>query len=953
MLSFGARRTARLNVLKNFRPHRRAFSALAGGYHSEMYKMWKANPASVHPSWDIYFKNSPSPEGGAIAAAGGSSASYLIRAYQVRGHQIANVDPLGIRNLDQDIPELDYRSYGFSEADLDAPVDLAGISSVAGLASNSQGVSTLRELLTFLKSVYCGSVGIEFMHIQDRDRCNWMRERFEKFPEPLPKEKKVQILERLAFAERFEVFLANKWNTAKRFGIEGLESLTPGLKALIDRSSELGVENMAFGMPHRGRLNVLGNVMRKPLEMIFKEFAGTHINTDPNDWSGSGDVKYHLGTAFRRTYPDGRTVALSMAANPSHLECVNPVVLGKAKAKQFYGNDPAGEKTMAILLHGDAAFAGQGIVYETMQCAKLKGYGTGGTIHVIMNNQVGFTTDPEDGRSTMYSSDLGKTFDAPVFHVNADDTEAVVRVFNLAAEWRQQFKTDVIIDVIGYRRHGHNELDQPMFTQPMMYSVINTHPTPLAVHITKLLTEGFSQAEIDACIAGVDNTLQEAFEASKTYEIPSNNWTSQRWKNILKPNQLSPIRSTGVSLDLLKKIGSGLVNIPGSFVLHRQVNKVYNEKKQRLVEGKNIDWGTAEGLAFGVLLQQGCHVRLSGEDVERGTFSHRHCVVNHQKTGEKFTPLNHIEGNKSEFTAFNSFLSEFAVLAFDLGYSMEHPNSLVLWEAQFGDFVNGAQITIDNFLSCGEAKWLRQSGLVLLLPHGYDGNGPDHSSCRIERFLQQTEEDEDVVPDMSQESRMQIQSCNWQVVNCTTPANYFHVLLRQINRDFRKPLIVVAPKNMLRLRECASDFEDFAEGTSFKRMFPETFPDEIKGNDEIRRVIFCSGKIYYELLAQRRSMKCDDVAIVRLEQIAPFPFDRTAEYIAQYPNAEVVWVQEEPKNQGAWVYANDRIATAVRHYLKKDLRARYIGRGPMAASAEGYGATHVAQQKKILETAFT
>jgi len=886
-----------------------------------------------------------------------SSVSYLIRAFQVRGHQIAKTDPLGLKVM-SDIPELDYRSYGFSESDLDKPVDIASVPTVSGLASQSNGVTTLRDLIDILEKTYCGSIGAEYMHIQDRDKCNWLRSRLEINPKERTKEQRYQILERLAFSERFEAFVANKWNTAKRFGIEGLDSLGPGLKALIDRSSELGVEQMCFGMPHRGRLNVLGNVIRKPLEIIFSEFAGTNVKEEDGDWSGSGDVKYHLGTSFTRAYEDGRRVYLSMAANPSHLEAVNTVVLGKVKAKMHEQNDPAGKKCMPILLHGDAAFAGQGIVYETMQCAGLPGYSTGGTVHVIMNNQIGFTTDLSDSRSTMYSSDLGKTFDCPIFHVNADCPEEVVRVFEIAAEWRAEFHTDVIVDVIGYRKYGHNELDQPMFTQPTMYKVINSHPSVLTVHTEQLIKNNvFTKEEIDKCVSSVDAQLQTSFTNSLTYTLPEKvEQLPANWKQTKFSDKLSEIQTTGVPMELVQKVATGLTNFPGTFVLHRQIKKIMDNRTTALSTGTGIDWAMAEALAFGVLLQRGMHVRLSGEDVERGTFSHRHCVVNDQQTGDKYCALNHIEGNKAEFNVYNSFLSEYGVLGFDLGYSMENPNYLVLWEAQFGDFVNGAQVVIDNFISCGEAKWLRQSGLVLLLPHGYDGQGPDHSSCRIERFLQSTDDDEDVVPHMSEKSRTQIQDSNWQVVNCTTPANYFHVLLRQQAREFRKPLVVVAPKNMLRLRECSSNFEEFTEGTKFQRMLPEAHPQELVEDSKVRKLIMCSGKIYYELLAKRRANKVDDVAIVRLEQISPFPFDRCAEYVQQYPNAEVAWVQEEPKNQGAWVYVCDRTVTALAHVgvdLREKRQPQYIGRKPMAASAGGYGSVHAKEQNAILTKALS
>lgn len=681
-------------------------------------------------------------------------------------------------------------------------------------------------------------------------------------------------------------------------------------------ATQLGVTDVVMGMAHRGRLNVLTNVIRKPLEQIFKEFMGTHIPVDGDDWSGSGDVKYHLGTSFHRVYPDGRAVNISMLANPSHLEAVNPLVVGKAKAKMQYCNDQVGEKVMPIIIHGDAAFAGQGIVYETMQMSKIPDYQTGGTLNVVANNQVGFTTDPVASRSTKYPSDLGKTFNCPVFHVNADYPEEVCKVFEIAVAWRQKFHTDVVINLVGYRRYGHNELDQPMFTQPLLYSKIAKHPTPLTAHTKRLVEEGiFTQQEVDACIKCVDDILAKALENSKTFKPDKQDWLASKWQGIYAPNVMSKVQKTGEDIEVLRSIGANLSRVPDGFTLHRQIKKIYQARAEMIQTGENIDWGTAEALAFGSLLHNGFHIRLSGEDVERGTFSHRHAVVHDQKTGKKYMPLANHSDNKQTIQICNSPLSEYGVLGFDLGYSLESPNQLVLWEAQFGDFVNGAQIIIDQFLSCGEAKWLRQTGLVMLLPHGYSGQGPDHSSCRIERFLGMCDEDADEMPIMSEDVRMQIQSTNWQIVNVTTPANYFHVLRRQVMRNFRKPLIIASPKNLLRHRDCVSSLEEMATGTKFQRLFPEIFPDELVAPSEVRRVLFCSGKVYYELLEHRRQNEIKDVAIARVEQIHPFPFDKVSEVMQSYPNAEVVWVQEEPKNMGCWNYVHDRFITCMRVHL--------------------------------------
>jgi len=922
-----------------------------------MFAKWQADPASVHPSWSVLFQNGNRPAGSGLVAATGQGEAgrnlvHLVRAYQVRGHEQANLDPLGLQ-VKPDLGEMDFTSYGFTKADLDKPMGLSDLSSVTGVLYDANETTTLREIVNTLKSVYCGPIGYEYMHIPDREQCNWLRSKIEMDKPARNKEWRKTVLERLTFAERFEVFLANKWNTTKRFGIEGVESMTPGLKAAIDRATELGVADIVMGMPHRGRLNVLCNVIRKPTEQIFKEFAGTNVPTSEEDWTGSGDVKYHLGTSFDRRYPDGRQVHLAMMANPSHLEAVNPLVVGKAKAKMHALNDIAGDKVMPIIIHGDAAFAGQGMCYEQMQLSKLEHYHTGGTLHVIANNQVGFTTDPSSSRSTKYCSDLGKTFNAPIFHVNADHPEAVAEVFALAVEWRQKFHTDVIVDIIGYRKHGHNELDQPMFTQPMLYSVISKHKSPLTLHSERLVEEGvFTQAEIDECVDHVDSVLLGAYEASKTYEeSASEQWLTTKWEGVHTPKHFSKVKKTGEDIAVLRKVGKALTTFPENFTVHRQIKKIYQTKEEAITKEANIDWGTAEALAFGSLLQQGVHVRLSGEDVERGTFSHRHAVVHDQKSGERYTPLSNVPDNKSTITVCNSPLSEYGVLGFDLGYSLEDPNQLVLWEAQFGDFVNGAQIIIDQFLSCGEFKWLRQSGLVMLLPHGYDGMGPDHSSCRIERFLQQCNEDPDEVPAMEEEVRTQIQKTNWQIVNCTTPANYFHVLRRQVMRNFRKPLVVVAPKGMLKMRDCQSTMADMAVGSQFQRLFPEAKPEDLDAPEKIRRVIFCSGKVYYELLSHRKAKGVTDVAIARIEQIQPFPFDKVAQVVKSYPNAEVVYMQEEPKNMGCWTFVQDRILTACKKLLGKAVFPAYIGRPTMASTAEGYGSVHVKQQNALIDLA--
>lgn len=959
---------------------------------------------SVHASWASYFTNLEAgiePEK-AFTVPGASSVnvkssnaaaastpvvsdslglSYLINAYQVRGHEMAKLDPLGMHKYRSEAgpPELDFRYHGFKESDLDRQLNLLGNTSGGNTGFldilGSRPNITLRQVINNLQKTYCSSLGVEYMHMGSRDKCNWIRSQVET-PKWMmfSKEKRIHIYERLCFADQFEKFLGNKFNTAKRFGLEGGESVIAGLKCMVDRGSELGIESFAFGMPHRGRLNVLANVMRKPMPQIFKEFQGTHYDLDEymkHDWSSAGDVKYHLGTSMDRSYPDGRRVHLSLVANPSHLEAVNPVVIGKIRAKQFFSGNREEDKLkhMPVLLHGDAAFAGQGVVYETMQMSRVPDYAVGGTIHVIVNNQVGFTTDPVNGRSTMYCSDLGKAFNIPIFHCNGDDPLAVVTAFEMAVEWRQQFNEDCIIDMICYRRYGHNELDQPMYTQPQLYAKINKHPDTLNVYEKQLIAENTcTQKELDEIKAMVNKTLESEFAAAKDWVTPPSDWLSSKWSGFLSPRQRSRVRETGLDIPKLKDIGIKMSTIPPTLKVHKQLEKIFAARRDTIEKGEGIDWATAEALAFGSLLLEGNHVRLSGQDVQRGTFSHRHAVLIDQKTGETYTPLNHLAKHSSptvslsktalgpeiqgEFTARNSILSEFGVLGFEMGYSLENPNTLIMWEAQFGDFVNGAQIMIDQFISAGEDKWLRQSGLTLLLPHGYMGQGAEHSSCRVERFLQQVDEDPDIVPEMLENKRMQIQMHNWQVVNCSTPANYYHALRRQVHRDFRKPLILVTPKNLLREKKCTSKLEDMGPHTKFKRVYREVDPAIQNNPDKVRRVVYCTGKIFYELLEEREKRNITDIAIIRVEQLAPFPWDKVAEEAAHYKNAELLWCQEEPKNMGAWSFVQPRIATATRTINNREQRPKYAGRPPAAATATGLGGrAHTAEQNLVINAA--
>jgi len=972
----------------------------SGAYVEAMFAAWCDDPRSVHVSWQAYFGQvgAGAPPGmahatppaisgqplntvaanGAVGRAGPSDTArtlHLIQAFQKRGHEMSKLDPLGVHawrtgtasmaaEHGKVAGDLDYKTYGFTDEDWDRPLELTwGMENVAGLMGNADvnndGKTTLEEIYTYLQLCYTGTTAVEFMHITDLEKSNWLRSRVEVPPPIFSKEEKKLILERLAVSEKFEATCAAKFATAKRFGTEGLESLIPGMKAMVDVGSALGVTDVVVGMPHRGRLNVLGNFIQKPLEQIFQEFkGGSHsLPSGEDDWSSSGDVKYHLGCSSDTVYPDGRKVHLTLLPNPSHLETVNPIVNGKARARMHLKGDLDGRQTLPVVLHGDGAFAGQGIVYETMQMADLDFFTTGGTINVICNNQVAFTANPNQGRSTMYSSDLGKAFGAPIFHVNADDVEAVVRTFKLAMEWRQEFHTDVVIDLIGYRRHGHNEIDEPTFTQPTMYNIVGKHPTPLQVYTSQLLAEGsMTQEEIDQIVGGVTGYLLKCFDESENYKPTDGGmFADSEWAGMKAPTEMSVQENTGIDEAAFKSIATALTTTPDGFALHKKLQRQMKQKTAAFDAGKGIDWASAEALAFGSLLLEGNDVRLSGQDVERGTFSHRHACVVDQNGKGKHIFVNEIEPDQThKLQIENSFLSEYAVVGFELGYSMETPHQLVIWEAQFGDFVNGAQIMIDQYISSLEAKWMRQTGLVLSLPHGHQGAGPEHSSCRLERFLQCSDEDPDTIPrdmDTLEGQIRQVQLNNWQIMNITTPANYFHALRRQLHRDFRKPLILAQTKALLRHKLAVSDMEDFTTGTRFHRVYPEQHPDDLVQGDKMRKVVFCSGKIYYELLEKRQAAGCDDVALVRLEQLSPFPFDHVAKAATDYPNAEIVWCQEEPKNQGPWYFVNERIETATREMNGNEKSATYVGRRTMASTAEGYGDVHNYQQNKILDEA--
>jgi len=810
-----------------------------------------------------------------------------------------------------------------------------------------------------LKQTYCHTIGVEYMHIPDRQECNWIRERVET-PEPFSftPDQKLHILDRLTWATLFERFLKLKYQNTKRFGLDGCESLIPGMKTMIDTAAELGVDSVVIGMPHRGRLNVMANVVRKPLEALLHEFDTEGVKDHADDLGfGTGDVKYHLGTSYDRPTATGKKVHLSLVANPSHLEAVDPIVEGKVKAKQLYRGDTDRSQVMPVLIHGDSAFASQGIVYETLDLGIWKNFTTGGTIHIVVNNQVGFTTSMRASRTqnaSPYPTDVAKAVNAPIFHVNGDDPEAVVHSLKLAAEYRQAFKKDVVVDIVCYRRLGHNEGDEPRYTQPVMYQMIDKHPPTMDLYREKLKSEGIVNDEtVKQMEDKVYAEYEKGFQASSSYVPNKADWFSSYWKGFKSAHQHSSIRPTGLADDVIQKIGAALTKLPTGMKLHPNIEKAIKRKELMFKTGKNIDWATAEQLAFGSLALEGKLVRLTGQDVERGTFSHRHAVLHDRETGETYQPLQHIDPNQAPVFVHNSSLSEYAVLGYELGFSLENPNALNLWEAQFGDFANGAQVIVDQFISSGEQKWQRQSGLVMLLPHGYDGQGPEHSSARLERFLQLSDSDPFIVPDMDPTERRQIQQSNIQVVNVTTPANYFHVLRRQVHRDFRKPLIVMSPKRLLRHVRCVSNLEDFTLNgphPRFRRVINDT-TEGLVSDDRMRKVVFCTGNVYYDLIERREAQGINDVAIVRVEQIAPFPFDRVAEQIRRYSNASVAWTQEEPMNMGAWSFVSTHLRTVLKANNSK-FEPAYIGRAVSASPATGSAKAHKRQLAQLLDVSF-
>jgi 2-oxoglutarate dehydrogenase E1 component len=862
-------------------------------------------------------------------------ALMIIRAYRMRGHLAADLDPLKLKDPSPQ-PELDPETYGFTAADMDRSIFL---DKVLGLES-----ATMRQIIDILRRTYCGTLGVEFMHITDPKQKAWIQERIEGSDKEITftKEGKKAILNKLIESEGFENFLNVKYTGTKRFGLDGGESCIPALEQVIKRGGQLGMQDIVLGMAHRGRLNVLANVMAKPYSAIFHEFQGG--SSTPDEVEGSGDVKYHLGSSSDRVF-DGNTVHLSLTANPSHLEIVDPVVLGKARAKQDQRGDKERTTVLPLLIHGDAAFAGQGVVAECFGLSGLKGHRSGGSIHFIINNQIGFTTSPLWARSSPYPSDVAKMIESPIFHANGDDPESVVFAAKIATEFRQTFKKPVVIDMFCYRRFGHNETDEPAFTQPLMYKRIGSHQTVVNIYAQRLIAEGaMTQDEFDAMKAAYRKRLDDAFDVATGYKANKADWLDGRWAGIKSAADQDDARrgATGVDIARLKELGLKLTKVPKSFTLHKTMQRVLDARRKMIEDGTGIDWASAESLAFATLLDDNYKIRLSGQDVQRGTFSQRHAVLIDQQTEKRYTPLNHLKKDQQvKIEVINSMLSEEAVLGFEYGYTLAEPNTLTLWEAQFGDFANGAQVIFDQFLSSGERKWLRMSGLVCLLPHGYEGQGPEHSSARLERFLQMCAED------------------NMQVANCSTPSNYFHILRRQLKREFRKPLIIMTPKSLLRHKRCTSALEEMGDGTSFHRLLwddAQLLPNEkikLQKDEKIRRVVLCTGKVYYDLYEEREKRGVEDIYLLRVEQLYPWPHKALAQELARFKKAEFIWCQEEPMNMGAWTFVQPGIERVLDFVKAKNSRPRYVGRAASASTATGLMSRHLKELKAFLDEALS
>ncbi len=894
----------------------------------EYYERWRKDPASVEDSWRFFFEGfeigqqgiGSGPPGTAAAdldpARAQAAVTRLIDAYRELGHYLADLDPLGLAPRSESHELLDLTAFGLTEADLDRAF-------YSRVVNQDGGSSTLRELLDALRQTYCGTIGVEFMHIRDTSIRKWLLDRMEptRNHPGFDIRKKRRIIYKLNAAELFETFLHRNYVGQKRFSLEGGEMLIPLLDAIIERAGSLGgVREIVMGMPHRGRLNVLANILHKPYGMIFNEFEGSK----PESVGGDGDVKYHLGFSAEHVTVDKQKIHLTLTPNPSHLEAVDPVVQGRMRSKQRRFHDEGRRVGLPILIHGDAAFAGQGLVAETLNLSQLPGYRTGGTIHIVVNNQIGFTTAPSDSRSTRYCTDVAKMIEVPIFHVNGEDVEAVVAVAELAIDFRQAFGKDVVIDLVCYRRHGHNEGDEPAFTQPLMYDRIRDRPTVRELYTQRLVSQGDLSAEEAETIAETfEEKLKEVFEEVRhgAVEAAPRYGFSGAWKGLTERFSFEPI-DTGVSFETLRQIADRVVAVPEGFEVNPKLARVLSARHKSVVEKGAVDWGTAEMLAFGSLLWEETPVRLSGQDSRRGTFSQRHSALVDARTGDRYIPLNNLRSGQAQFCVYDSLLSEAAVLGFDYGYSLDEPHMLIMWEAQFGDFANGAQVIIDQFITSAESKWGRASGLVMLLPHGYEGQGPEHSSARLERFLQLCAEE------------------NIQVVVPTTPSQYFHLLRRQVRREFRKPLIVMTPKSLLRHKLAVSPVEHLAVGHFRDVLDDPTVPERA------RRVLLCSGKIYYDLLARRTELATRDVAIIRVEQLYPWPAEELKSVLDRYPSArEWVWVQEESQNMGAWTF----VSTRLQEMLGRPIA--YVGRDASASPATGSKVVHDREQAEIVEAA--
>ena len=887
---------------------------------------WKKRPSKIidDVSFDKIIRNIPDVETDSFKTSTLDSirALRLIRAFRVNGHLIANLDPLGITKKDHH-PELDYKNYGFTDNDLSREIFIDGS---LGLERAS-----LNKIIRILKETYSASIGVEFLHMQQPEQKQWVQERIEEVHNKtnFTNEGKKAIFSRLIESELFEQFLDKKFIGTKRYGIEGGESMIPGIEQIVKQACLAEVENIFIGTAHRGRLTLLSTVLGMPYKSILSKFQG-YLN-DPNEVLGSGDVKYHLGVSSDREF-EGKKIHISLVPNPSHLEAVDPVVIGKVRAKQTQLKDKNNNKVFGLLIHGDAAMAGQGIVAETFAMSQLLGFRTGGTIHFVINNQIGFTTMPQYGRSAPYCTEIAKMVQAPIFHVNGDDPEAVVHVCRLATEFRNKFKVDVVVDMFCYRRSGHNEADEPSFTQPLMYQAIKNHQTTVKIYEKRLLEEKILTNEESKKIkTNFKNFLDKESESAKSYKPNKADWLEGDWTGLSTASFDARKGLTSVKENDLLKIGKAIHQIPIDFNAHKKIKKIYEDRLTSIHEGKNIDWSTAESLAFATLLNEGYGVRLSGQDTGRGTFSQRHAVLYDQINEKRFVPLRHFTKQQGYFEIIDSFLSEYGVLGFEYGYSQSDPKTLVVWEAQFGDFANGAQTIIDQFITTGERKWLRMSGLTLLLPHGHEGQGPEHTSSRLERFLQMCAED------------------NIQVVNCTSPANYFHVLRRQLLRNFRKPLIVLTPKSTLRHKKNVSSKDYFINGSTFHRVLRNEITKEEE--KKINRIIICSGKLYFELQDHIEQLQKQNVFILRLEQIYPFPYDVFSKELKRFTDCEVLWCQEEPKNMGAYGFVKRRIESVMKDTNMKQQKLLYVGRRAAASPATGVFDRHLANQKNILRLA--